>query len=67
MISSLRPRGVLDRLLNSHIFKNVSISNKIIALSVISLLGTIVVAVTAYFTLAEIGAKEEGYSQSSDR
>lgn len=66
MISSLKPRSVLDKLLGSHLFKNVSISNKIIALSVISLLGTIVIAVTAYFTLVEIGAKEEGYSASSD-
>ena len=54
----VKPGGLLGRLLGTHIFKNTSISNKITALSVISLLGTIGVAVITYFTLVEIGNQE---------
>ncbi|MBL4601280.1 MAG: hypothetical protein JKY84_00900 [Emcibacteraceae bacterium] len=66
MKSALNPAGILDKLLGSHFFKNVSISYKITILSIISLLGTIGVAVMAYFTLADIATKEEMYSASSD-
>ena len=66
MKSALNPNGILDKLLGSHFFKNVSISYKITILSIISLLGTIGVAVMAYFTLADIATKEEMYSASSD-
>ncbi len=58
--------GLFDRLLNIRVLKNASISYKIVTLSVLSLLGTIVIAITALATLNEIAEKEDGYSASSD-
>ncbi len=66
MISALKPKGLLDKLLGTHLFKNVSISNKIIALSVISLLGTIVVGATGYMTLMQLKSGQDEYTRSSD-
>ena len=66
MKSELVSTSLFDRMINISILKNTSISYKIVTLSVLSLLGTVVIAITAFATLSEIGAKEEGYSASSD-
>ncbi|MCP5381711.1 MAG: hypothetical protein H6912_05020 [Kordiimonadaceae bacterium] len=66
MISAFKPTRLFDKLLATHLFKNVSISKKIMALSIVSLLGTIGVGVIGYLTLQELKAGQDQYSMSSD-
>ena len=66
MIGGLKPAGLLDKLLGTHLFKNVSISYKIIALSVISLLGTVVVGGTGYMTLSQLKSGQEQFANMTD-
>lgn len=65
-MSTLGPKGMLDSLLGTHLFKNVSISKKIIALSIISLLGTVIVGVTAEMALIQLKSGQDEYTKSSD-
>lgn len=66
MSKALKPTGLLDRLLGTHLFKNVSISNKIIALSVISLLGTIIIAGTGYMALSQMKDGQDDFINTTD-
>ncbi|MEZ5759176.1 MAG: methyl-accepting chemotaxis protein [Emcibacteraceae bacterium] len=66
MISAFKPARLFDKLLGTHLFKNVSISKKIMALSIVSLLGTMGVGVIGYMTLQELKTGQDRYSMSSD-
>lgn len=66
MISALQPKGFLDKILSTHLFKNVSISKKIIILSVIALLGTVLVAGTGFMTLLQLKTGEDVFVNTTD-
>lgn len=66
MSKALKPSGILDKVLGTHLFKNISISYKIIALSVFSLLGTILVAGGGYLSLSQMKSGQEEYANTTD-
>lgn len=66
MSKAFKPSGILDKVLGTHLFKNISISYKIIALSVFSLLGTILVAGGGYLSLSQMKSGQEEYANTTD-
>ena len=62
----LNSKGLLDKLLGSHLFKNVSISYKIIALSTIALLGTFLVVGIGYLSLNKMATGQEEFANTTD-
>lgn len=66
MISALKPKGFMDKILGTHLFKNVSISKKIIILSVIALMGTALVAGTSVMTMMQLERGEDMFVNTTD-
>lgn len=66
MISALKPNRLLEKLLSTHLFKNVSISKKIIVLSVISLIGTILVGGTGFLAMSQLETGEQVFVNTTD-
>ncbi|MCC3859847.1 methyl-accepting chemotaxis protein [Pseudemcibacter aquimaris] len=66
MSGAYKSAGILDSILSSHIFKNVSISVKIMALSAISLLGTVLVAGTGYISMVQLEEGEAVFTNTTD-
>lgn len=66
VISALKPKRFLERILSTNLFKNLSISYKIIALSVISLLGTVIVGVTGFMAMQQLEAGQQDYATTTD-
>ena len=66
MSKGFKPSSILDKVLGTQLFKNTSISYKIIALSVISLLGTLLVAGTSYFAMSKLEEGESTFTNTTD-
>lgn len=66
MKSALQSKKFMDKILGTHLFKNVSISKKIIILSVIALLGTVVVAGTGFMALLQLKTGEDVFVNTTD-
>lgn len=66
MSNALTPKNILNKLVGMPVFKNVSISYKIIALSAISLLGTMLVAGTGFYALVQMKSGQDEFANTTD-